>query len=113
MTDYIATELDRGGQVDVVYTDFSKAFDVVNHDVLLQKLASLNFTSRPIKYLASYLYNRQQAVIYKGYITEKFSNLLGVPQGSDLGPFLFSLVINDRPSYIKNSQLLLFADNLK
>jgi len=55
VTDFTATELDKGGRADIVYTGFSKAFDLVDHDVLLSKLKFFNFSTGTLKLLTSYL----------------------------------------------------------
>ena len=113
LTDFLTSELDKGGQVDVIYTDFSKAFDTVDHDVLLFKLTLFNLSPQTIKLFASYLRNRKQKVLYRGYMSDSFQVLSGVPQGSNLGPLLFLILINDIPTVLQNSSPLLYADDLK
>lgn len=103
----------QGEQTDVIYTDFSKAFDKVNHDLLLHKLLQLGFTSNSLKWISSYLSDRKQRVLYKNKMSKHIAVLSGVPQGSHLGPILFSLFINDLPTVIQFSNVLLYADDVK
>lgn len=111
-TQFTASELDNCGQVDVVYTDFSKAFDRIDHAVLLFKLSKVGFSNQLLQLLRSYLCNREQFVAYNGYASSSFVATSGVPQGSNLGPLLFLLFINDLGDYIQCEKLL-FADDLK
>ena len=113
VTDFIAEKLDEGGQVDIIYTDFSKAFDTVNHDILLNKLYNMNVSKSALDLMKSYLINRKQYVTYHGYTSDSFNVMSGVPQGSNLGPLLFLIHINDLPETLSNSNKLLFADDLK
>lgn len=111
-TQYTAQVLDNRGQVDVVFTDFSKAFDKISHSIILQKMHLFDFSKGLINFFKSYLNDRKQFVQYNGYRSIQFSAISGVPQGSNLGPMLFLIFINDITSVI-DVKCQLFADDLK
>lgn len=100
-------------QTDVIYTDFSKAFDKVNHLLLVQKLRLLGFTDISSKWIYSYLSDRMQTVLFNNSVSRAINVSSGVPQGSHLGPLLFSLFINDLPQVITSSNILMYADDVK
>ena len=105
--------LDEGKQMDMIFLDFSKAFDLVNHTMLLHKLKKLGFSGKLFDWLSDYLCNRNQRVVLNGCASEWITVTSGVPQGSILGPLLFLLFINDMPDSAKNSILAMFADDVK
>ena len=113
-SDYISTCLDESNDVHSVYTDFSRAFDSVRHDLLLHKLNRLfGFQGTVLTWFTSYLCGRYQRVVINGLESEWVKVLSGVPQGSILGPSLFLCFINDLPDHINSSECLLFADDAK
>lgn len=105
--------LAEGLQVDSLYTDFSKAFDVVDHQLLLKKLFRYGIRGSLLSWLESYLMNRQQYIKLQGKFSSALKVTSGIPQGSVIGPFLFNIFINDLPSKIQHCETLLYADDLK
>jgi hypothetical protein len=94
--------------------DISKAFDTVDHSKLLQKLQEFGFSGSLLLWFKNYLSGRFQLVTVHGATSNTLSITSGVPQGSLLGPFLFSVYINDLPSYVSSSTGVgLFADDTK
>ena len=91
--------------------DFSKAFDMVDHSILLKKLDHYGIRGVALKWMESYLCNRQQFVTVNGSDSTMESIRYGVPQGSILGPLLFIIYINDIPEIAKFAQFILYADD--
>ena len=104
--------VDRGRVVDVVYMDYSKAFDVVNHAVLLQKLRALGFSSQIVSWTEEFLTNRTLFVTVGGQDSESKPVLSGVPQGSVLGPLLFLIYANYLASNL-SCNWYAYADDFK
>lgn len=99
-------------QLDVIYTDFSKAFDRLDHGVVAAKLLSHGFHKNLVTFFISYLSNRRQFVEYNGFVSEEYLASSGAPQGSNLAPLIFALFINDITNLL-HSDYLLFADDMK
>ena len=104
--------LDEGFSVDVVLFDFSKAFDVVPHAILVEKLSLLGVTGQLLKWIEDFLVGRQMKVNVSGACSSAKPVLSGVPQGSVLGPILFIIFVNHLPSFLMN-KCKLFADDMK
>ena len=90
--------------------DFAKAFDVIDHDLLLRKLTLYGLSSDTLHLISSFLSNRKQLVCINTIKSDFLPVKYGIPQGSVLGPLLFSLYISDLPLFIK-ALCELFADD--
>ena len=110
--DDISDKIDKGLQVDVIYTDLSKAFDTVPHRCLLHKLSKYGISPVLLKWVEGFLCNRVQSVVIGGDKSGWSDVLSGVPQGSVLGPLLFIIYINDIVENL-NSDVFLYADDAK
>ena len=88
-TDYVAKAFIEHEQVDAFFSDFSKAFDSVNHELLIRKLYNNGIRDNVLKWIGSYLTGRSAQVKIKNFKSEQFDILSGVSQSSHLGPLLF------------------------
>ena len=113
--DYLTRNLDNGLPIDVLYLDFSKAFDKVPHKRLLQKLKSFNFPTELISWIKNWLSNRKQRVLVNGEYSEWLDVVSSVVQGSVLGPILFVIYINDIDMCLEDMEGFMpkFADDTK
>lgn len=112
-TNYLFQCIDSGLQVDAVYTDFCKAFDKVDHNMLLKKLAFNGIRGNLLRWFTSYILNRIQRVVVNGFISTVTNVRSGVAQGSILGPLLFVLFVNDIDACFRFANFILYADDPK
>ena len=111
ITDNILSELEKKNMVAGIYLDLSKAFDTVDHTILLHKMKHYGIQGLPLKWFQSYLSNRQQYTVANGAKSELRQVEYGVPQGSVLGPLLFLIYVNDISASTGENKLRLFADD--
>ena len=111
MTEDIRNALDNDNIVCGVFIDLQKAFDTVDHNILLKKLEFYGVRGIALNWFRSYLSNRRQYVSIDGYSSTEAFMEYGVPQGSILGPLLFLIYINDLHKAIKTSIVRHFADD--
>ena len=110
-TDDIALNINNNKCTLATFIDFRKAFDTVNHNILLQRIESIGIKNNVLHWLRSYLHNRKQVVVANGYTSNQGTVTCGVPQGSTLGPLLFLLYINNINKNFIHSKIKLFADD--
>ena len=94
-----------------IYIDLSKAFDTLIHSILLDKLSHYVVNGVAKNLLQSYLSNRHQVVDFNGSTSDTLEIKTGVPQGYVLGPFLFSVYINDLPTCTDIFNMIMYADD--
>ena len=109
----IITALENNANADVIYLDFSKAFDKVDHKLLLHKLSKMGIKGKLLSWISKFLSNRTQVVLVKGKKSRPILVISGVPQGTVLGPLLFIIFINDITNATRNCQIKIFADDSK
>ena len=107
ITEQVKTSLDKNKFACGVFLDFQKAFDTVNHKILLSKLSHYGIGGIPHKLSYSYLRNRKQYTDYDGADSAVLTVTHGVPQGSGLGLLLFLIYINDMHNVIKHSSIFI------
>ena len=105
--------LENKNPVDVVYLDFAKAFDKVDHGILLHKLRDSGITGKLGVWLHCFLTKREQSVAVGGAVSKPSIVTSGVPQGSVLGPILFLIHITDINEHIMHSSVASFADDTR
>ena len=108
--DKILKGFDKGLMTDMILVDLQKAFDTVDHDMLLKKLSAIGFSNVTIGWLKSYLSNRLCRANLENCYSDPSNITCGVPQGSILGPLLFLIYVNDMPQAVE-SNLFLYAED--
>jgi len=111
--DNVLKILCSGDEVDVIYLDYAKAFDKVDHNILLAKLNKIGVKGKMLSWLKSFLLGREQTVVVEGNKSRPQKVRSGVPQGTVLGPILFILYINDQLEMLRHCLAKIFADDTK
>ena len=110
---YVMTNSIEDIRTDCIYIDYAKAFDKVDHHILISKLKYYTINGKYSKWIQNFVSGRTQTVQVNNTLSYSTPVLSGVPQGSVLGPLLFVLYINDLPNNIQQSRILTFADDTK
>ena len=111
--DNIIESFQSGKDFDAIYLDYAKAFDKIDHRLLLVKLRRYGFSDKFVKWIKSFLTDRKQQVVVNGYLSVFALIVSGVPQGTVLGPILFLIFINDIHNCVKHSIVRCFADDTR
>ena len=110
-TDAWSVNIDNGLLNGVVFIDLTKAFDTIDHKIILRKMSYLGVDQAAIKWFSSYLSGRTQRCSVNGKLSTARTLRCGVPQGSILGPLLFLIYINDLPNSLRDAVPRMFADD--
>jgi len=111
LVDRIITEMDKNNCPINIFMDLSKAFDTLNHEILLYKLKYYGFNDISLKLMQSYISNRTQYIELDNIKSDVLEITCGVPQGSILGPLLFIIYMNDLPYITKCLTPVIYADD--
>jgi len=111
LVDKIVSAIEKGEYIIGTFIDLSKAFDCVNHSILLGKLYKYGIRGLAHSWFSSYLTNRSQFVVFKDTESQKMDITCGVPQGSILGPLLFLIYVNDLQNVSDNIVPIMYADD--
>ena len=111
--DDVLDSLTNNTDFDSIYLDYAKAFDKVDHKLLLRKLQLYGIHPKMIKWIESFLSDRKQAVVVDGHLSILALIISGLPQGTVLGPILFLIFINDIEHCIMHSIIRCFADDTR
>ena len=111
LTESWVSALDRGHKVGVLFIDFRKAFDCVDHIILTEKLKAVGLAGDMWNWINDYLSNRMQGTSVNKSRSDRNPIRAGVPQGSLLGPRLFASYVNDLPDSITSGEVYMYADD--
>ena len=103
--------MDNGYATGVLFLDLKKAFDTVNHDILIKKLKHYGVDNRELLWFKSYLANRSQTVNVNSTLSDFQPINIGIPQGSILGPLLFIIFVNCLPCAVDECKTVMYADD--
>ncbi|CAM1312392.1 Uncharacterised protein r2_g2279 [Pycnogonum litorale] len=111
VTEMLRNSIQKNSTAIGTFIDFSKAFDTINHNILIKKLWKYGVRDKALDLFKNYLSNRTQYVAVNKQTSDSIPINIGVPQGSILGPFLFLVYVNDLPLVCENSSVNMFADD--
>lgn len=111
MVDDWFIEIEERTIIGAILLDFSAAFDIMDHELILRKLKCYGFSQSALLWIKSYLSDRRQMVYFNGSYSDTEHVKQGVPQGSCLGPLLFTIFTNDLPLVLKKARISMYADD--
>ena len=111
LIDQLPSDMDKDQVSGLVFIDYKKAFDLIDHDILLSKLETYGVAPKELLLFKDYLKGRRQSVVIDGVQSEYRLITHGVPQGSVLGPLLFIIFVNDLPHAVSRSIVDIYADD--